>query len=165
MTEENNNIMLFPAWKQAVENFIKEDFCAEDIITHEWLHEHFGLEKPDLNTPKGKADQIEIAYMKYMSSFKEYLLSEHKILLVSKPGVGYRYIPTEGQTEYSEKTMFMDVRKALKKGITRIVNTNLNLLDSEQKRQHSDALVRSAGLKTLMNKKRRRLPWKDDDTQ
>ena len=157
--------MLFPAWKQAVQDFIAEKFEPGDVVTHEWLFEKFGLEKIEPHTLKSKADQIQLAYMTQNQRFQELLLSEYKVLLVSQPGMGYKYVPAVEQAEVSEKAMHKELKKAMRRGLSRLVHTDPRFLDSNQKKEHSDALTRSAALKKMVFKERRKLPWKTEEPE
>ena len=152
---DDNNVIIFPAWKQAIEDFLSTGFKPDDIITHEWLRDHFGLDEVDGDTPKRKADVVQIAYMANLKEFRDVLLAEHKILLVSEPRIGYRYVPSNQQAGLSEQHMHKQLKKALDQGVSRIVHTNLYLLTDEQKKEHSDSLARTASLSSAMKKKRR----------
>ena len=92
-----------------------------------------------------------------IENFKEMLLTDHKILLVNKRGVGYTYVEPELQASVSEHHMHAELKKAWDRGATRLQNTDIQALDDEQRKQHSDAMARTAMLGSMMKKKRRSL--------
>ena len=57
---EDKTMMLFPQWKQAVQNFIDEGFKPGDVVTKEWLYENFGLEIPTPETTTQKYQQTQL---------------------------------------------------------------------------------------------------------
>ena len=81
---EDKTMMLFPQWKQAVQNFIEEGFKPGDVVTKEWLYKSFGIEMPTPEMPTQKYQQTQLIYMTMIENFKEMLLTDHKILLIAK---------------------------------------------------------------------------------
>ena len=152
---EDESVILFPAWKQAVQNYLDLEPKPGDVVTKEWLHENFGLEEVKTDTPTGKADQIRLAYLTCVENFKSMLLTENKILLVNKRSIGYTYVEPENQAAVSEHQMHNDMKKALDKGASRMHHTDVKVLDDDQRKQHADAMARTAMLGSMMKKKRR----------
>tara|TARA_Y100000310_G_scaffold339623_1_gene432867 strand:- start:2379 stop:2888 length:510 start_codon:yes stop_codon:yes gene_type:complete len=159
---EEENVILFPAWKQAVENFLDEGFKPGDLITKDWLYKNFGLEEIKPETPTGKADQIRLAYLTCLENLKAILLSEHKALLINKRSIGYIYVEPENQAAVSEHQMHAEMKKALDRGACRMQHTDVGVLDTDQRKQHADAMARTAMLGSMMKKKRRILNRKTD---
>ena len=154
---EDKTMMLFPQWKQAVQDFIEEGFKPGDVVTKDWLYKSFGIEMPTPDMPTQKFQQIQLIYLTMIENFKEMLLTDHKILLVNKRGVGYTYVEPEHQASVSEHHMHAELKKALDRGATRLQNTDIQALDDEQRKQHADAMARTAMLGSMMKKKRRSL--------
>ncbi|MAH13935.1 MAG: hypothetical protein CMO33_09400 [Verrucomicrobia bacterium] len=154
---EDKTMMLFPQWKQAVQNFIDEGFRPGDVVTKEWLYENFGLEIPTPETTTQKYQQTQLIYLTMIENFKEMLLTDHKILLIAKRGVGYTYVEPEYQASVAEHQMHAELKKALDRSATRLQHTDIQALDDDQRKQHADAMARTAMLGSMMKKKRRSL--------
>ena len=158
MSNGSGEVTLYPVWKQAVQEFLAE-FAPGEIVPHEWLWAHFGLEAaPTPQTPLEEAKRKQIRYMKASHGFRETLLHEHDILLVAKSGAGLQYIHAHEQAEVSEGTVHLELRKSLRKGAARLAHTNLALLNAGQRKGHADALARVAGLRVLVQAEARKLP-------
>jgi hypothetical protein len=145
----NANVTQLPAWKEAVSNF---DFDYGDVISKEWLYESFGLEKPTAFTPNDKVKQIELAFLSNFKKLEEYLLEERQMALKTLRSVGYEIIQPNEQTQWALFNGMADMKKALKTMYRRNVNVNHNLLNAEDKKKNSDALARTAMLKTMVDR-------------
>ena len=95
--------------------------------------------------------------MTMIENFKEMLLTDHKILIIAKRGVGYTYVEPEDQASISEHHMHLELKKAMDRGATRLQHTDIQALNDDQRKQHADAMARTAMLGSMMKKKRRSL--------
>ena len=110
---------------------------------------------PEMATQKYQ--QTQLIYMTMIENFKEMLLTDHKILLIAKRGVGYTYVEPEDQASISEHHMHLELKKAMDRGATRLPHTDIQALNDDQRKQHADAMARTAMLGSMMKKKRRSL--------
>ena len=112
---------------------------------------------PTPEMPTQKYQQTQLIYMTMIENFKEMLLTDHKILLIAKRGVGYTYVEPEDQASISEHHMHLELKKAMDRGATRLQQTDIQALNDDQRKQHADAMARTAMLGSMMKKKRRSL--------
>ncbi len=131
-----------PFWRQAVEHFLSESFAPGDIISYEWLYREFEITRPTEETPLGRAQKAELAFLGAFQSFQSALLHDHQIALTNIKGVGYQYVRPEEQTKWAEDQGDGELKKALRKRRDRLMNVPLHLLDADHRRQNADSLAR-----------------------
>lgn len=162
MSEENDNVELYPSWRQALANFRSAGYAYGDTLPHTWLYEQFectGLLDPKITWQDAKKLQLKL--LSQFKPFQETLLDQDQIDLQSIPGVGYELVPPADQTGRALKDTIKDVNKAIHKGLRRATNVNTALLTTEQRREHADNLTR-LGFLRQMSKPPRELPAADE---
>jgi len=163
MTDElDENLELYPSWRQALVNFRDAGFAFGDILPHTWLYEQF--ECTALLDPKitwEQAQKLQLKLLGQFTPFREALLDEDQIDLQSKPGVGYELVPPADQSRRAVKDTLKDIQKTMRKGVARATNVNTALLTSEQRREHAENLARLGMLRQLL-KPPRELPPPDE---
>lgn len=144
-------VTLFPAWRQAVHDFLAE-FQYGDVVTHDWLREHFGLpEVTDLMTAS-EFKAWNLQSMACMEGFKSTLLQDHNVLLLSVYGEGYRWIPPAEQTAVATRDFEKDARKVFRIAGRRISHVRVDELTDGQRRENNDAAAKLATLAGMTRK-------------
>jgi hypothetical protein len=147
MTEDSKKIItLYPLWREAVKAFIAADYQPGDVVTHQWLYAHFGLEMPDDDMRHGKAKRLRLKRLSQFTNFEEALLKEHQIALRPRTGQGYEIVRATEQTAWAFADGIKTVRKSLTKMADRLLNVDHAQLSSDQRRANADALAKMAML-------------------
>jgi hypothetical protein len=154
---ENADVRLYPPWREALERFLTAGFKADDIVPHKWFFDAFGIEEPQDNMRHDEAKALELKRLKQFEQLQKALLEDHKIDLVSEPGAGYRITPPSEQSKDGYTEMLHDMAKAYRKGVRRVLNTDISLLTDEQRRDNANHLAKLAHVK-LMIKQSRKMP-------
>jgi hypothetical protein len=143
----------FPAWKQAVRDFLKTGFEPGSIVSREWLYSAFDLEHihPDMTVEV--ADRIRLKFLSFFEAFKEALLKDHQIDFQTKVGEGYRVVPSGEQSQIALKDGVRMVRKHLRQLRDRLINVNLEALSDGQRKDNADCLAKLAMMNAMVNKK------------
>lgn len=160
--ELDDNLQLYPSWRQALVRFRDAGFKPGDILPHAWLYEQFECEA--LNDPRISWEQARKLQLKLLSQFqpfREALLDQDQIDLQSVAGVGYELVPPPDQSRRAVKDTVNDIEKVMRKGIARATNVNTAMLTAEQRRDHADNLARLGMLRQML-KRPRELPPPDD---
>lgn len=149
-----SEVKLFPAWKQAVRDFLAE-FAYGDTVTHEWLAEHFGLPLPDekMSAAAFRARQFE--WMAAVEGFKTTLLHDHQVMLQTVWGEGYRWTHPGEQTAAATREFEREAGKAFRAAGSRLRNIRLNELTDDQRRANADAMAKMASLRSATRKQLR----------
>lgn len=162
MTDELDNVELYPSWRQALVRFRDAGYAYGDVLPHTWLYEQFectGLLDPKITWEQ--AQKLQLKLLGQFTPFREALLDENQIDLQSVPGVGYELVPPADQSGRALKDTIKDINKAMRKGIARASSVNTALLTTEQRREHADNLTRLGMLRQL-SKPARELPPADE---
>lgn len=152
-------ITLFPPWKNAVARVERGEYKYGDLIPESAIDELLGLEKPKGRVEVSAVKSYQLARLNALDSFKKALLNDLMMDVESVPGQGYRIVNPKEQTELAVKAGDKAIKKALRNTRDRLVNVNYALLDSDQRRQNTDAIVRTAAIAQQFNQiKRGHLP-------
>lgn len=160
---DDENLELYPSWRQALVRFREGGFKAGDILPHTWLYEQFECEA--LNNPKitwEEAQKLQLKLLSQFTPFREALLDQDQIDLQSVPGVGYELVPPADQSRRAVKDALREYEKTSRKAIARATNVNTAQLTAEQRREHADNLARLGMLRRML-KPPRELPPADDE--
>jgi len=134
--------------RQAVDAFIDEGFNDGDLVSHDWLRWALSIN-----------DQVvkdnEFVLLERMEAIKGSLLKEHRIALQNVRGKGYRVVPPSEQARYAAEEASRHIEKGMRKADQLLKHTRVELLDSAERRQHTDAEVRMASLNGMLDKGRR----------
>lgn len=143
-----SDLQAFPAWRQAVREFLEAGFKAGDMVPHEWLESRFGMlplaESQKLTAEQFRARQFE--WLSNVESFKQELLTEHQICLQSVHGKGYRWVPPHEQTDYAVKEFERSARKVFRQTGDRLRNLRHLELTDEQRRKNVDVTAKLSAL-------------------
>jgi hypothetical protein len=124
-----DKIILDKVFIIAAEKAIKE-FNYGDVISKQWLLEQFGIEMPEIGTQKDFND-FSFEFLQNMEGFKNYMLTQHKMLLVSVRGIGYEIVLPKHQSDYAMTRFKNNLNFELKKAIDTILLTNEAQLSHE----------------------------------
>lgn len=147
------DIALFPAWRQAVEDFLAE-FKYGDLVPHDWLEAHFGMltieDGERLTAAAFKARQF--AWLANIEAFKSELLTGHQVCLESVRGEGFRWIPPGEQTGMATKEFERDARKTFRAVGQRLKHVRLGELSDSQRGENTDAIAKVSQLRGMTRK-------------
>lgn len=121
-----------------------KEFDYGQVIPKDWMETAMGLSGDDISTA-AETSFFRGQWMRAMGVFRECLLNEMKILIISHSETGgYYIVRPEEQTDYAIRSFAGDVSKAIRKSSEIADNTNVDKLTSEQKREAADqkALLR-----------------------
>jgi len=147
----SENVKLFPAWRQAVRDFLDADFAPGTIVTHAWLEAAFGIEPLADEKPltAGEFRDRQFVWLQAVEAFKAELLEEHQIMLSSVRGEGYRMVPPSEQTSLTNEKFENDARRIYRTAAQRLKNVRLAELPEPQRRENADAIARLAMLRGM----------------
>lgn len=142
-------ITLFPIWRQAVADFLAENFEPGAIIKKKWLEEHFDIQPIIGKMTAAQFQERQFKWLASMESFRSCLLEEHQILLHSVYGEGYRVVPPHEQTEHSAERFEKEATKAYARAATAMKNVQVDKLTDEQRRHNTDAIAKLSMLRGM----------------
>lgn len=162
MNDEDNILtpQLYPPWKEAVRSFLDQNFPPGEVVPHEWFWTAMGMEKPPDDMPLKEGERQKLLFLTQFSPFRLYLLTEHRIDLAAKPGMGYYVVPPGEQTPLAYEEGVAELREALKKMGRRLINVEHAALTDRQRQENAEALAKLSMLDT-MRRRARRLPVPD----
>lgn len=138
--------------EKAIEQFMADKFADGQLISHDWL-------TWALNLPKPKTAQemvnCQFVILDRVEQFKEALLTQHQIYIVSVRGKGYRIVPPSDQAFIAIDTAMRGVRREFSKCKEVMKHTRIAELDSDQAKRHLDAQVKVSALSGMIGKGKR----------
>lgn len=135
-------------WLERAEHaFLSRGIVWGDLLTHDWLE--WALETNQ------SGDRL--MWLQRFDAFRELLIDRHKVHLQSVYGVGYRIVPPKEQAELAARTAAHFIDKGLRKGGRLLEKVRHDELTDADARRHTDATVRMAGLKQILQRPRREL--------
>jgi hypothetical protein len=148
---DEENLKLYPAWKQAVRDFL-QDFKYGDIVSHDWLSDHFGIPQQNvaMSAAEFKARQFE--WLASIEGFKDQLLRDHQVLLQSIRGEGYRWCEPGDQTRVATVEFERDMRRNFRTTAVRLKNVRIQELTADQKQENIDAVAKLSALQGAVKK-------------
>ncbi|HEY0287171.1 MAG TPA: hypothetical protein VGC62_09200 [Pseudomonas sp.] len=138
--------------EKAIEQFLADKFTDGQLISHDWLTWALNLPKP--KTAKEMVN-CQFVILDRVEQFKEALLTQHQIYIVSVRGKGYRIVPPSDQAFIAIDTAMRGVRREFSKCQEVMKHTRVAELDAEQAKRHTDAQVKVSALSGLMGKGKR----------
>lgn len=147
----DQEIALYPAWRQAVQDFTEAGFVPGDVISHGWLAEHFGMPVLDdaaaLTVAQYQARQFE--WLENIEAMKKALLEQYQICLVSVPGHGWRWVPPQEQTDTAVKHFEREAKRVYRKAGARLMHVRVAELTDAQRQENMDAIGRLSMLQGM----------------
>lgn len=145
------DLKLFPAWKQAVQDFLAE-FAYGDVVPHDWLVERFGIPQRDEKMSAAAFQARQFEWLASIEGFKTTLLHDHQVLLQSVRGEGYRWIPPAEQTSVATREFERDAGRAFRTVGARLRQVRTGELTDDQRRANVDALAKVSQLRGVTRK-------------
>lgn len=133
---------LYPAWKQAVLDFLDLDPQPGTTIDDAWLDEHFDMTRPGRAGPE-EWKNYQLKRLKYTDEFKAMLAEKFNLILSDRHGGQMRVLAPAEVAQYTEVRAKRDLRSALKKQVFRLKNTNVLDMTPEQRRDHVEVQARA----------------------
>lgn len=136
--------------ESAVELFFQDGFKDGDLISNDWIA--YAIDVPSQRT----LTQEELfERFSRIEALKSTLLQDHQVALQNVRGKGYRVVPPAEQARYAAEEAAKYMKKGLRKAEALLNNTRMDSLTDDQKRRHTDTVVRMAALKGMADKGRR----------
>ena len=130
------------------------NFDEDQLISHKWLKEKFGLPKlsfedygKDVNSYIEAIQLQQFTYMAMVDKLREDLLKNKQCCLRNDWGKGYKIVPSNKQANYGYEQMMGDIKKALKQG-SDIIN-NVRPLPMEEQSKYYDTLAKLAKVRDV----------------
>lgn len=130
------------------------NFDEDQLISHKWLKEKFGLPKlsfedygKDVNAYIEAIQLQQFTYMAMVDKLREDLLKNKQCCLRNVWGNGYVIVPSNEQASYGYDQMINDIKKALKQGQD-IIN-NVRPLPMEEQSKYYDTLAKLAKVRDV----------------
>lgn len=152
--EELGDLQMYPQWLEAAKAFARSNPQPGQVITEQWKHKNFGIKPPsygDAETWKS----YQLSMLSSFSNFAAYLLAEHQIHLASDRQGGHRVLAPKEQTTAAIEDCNTGIKKALKKGRMRLENVAVYDLTADERKEHTDSVVRLSMAATMFKKVRR----------
>lgn len=160
---DENNVELYPVWKQALLKFLDAHFVPDqDIIPHEWFYTAFDIPMPTESTPLKIAEKAKLQWLGQFDKLKTALLERHQIDLKNVPGLGYCIVPPRDQSRMALEDMVVGMKKLIRNGMDRSINVDRALLSPDERRQDADTQAR-IGAFSMMFRRARTLPNLDEE--
>lgn len=157
-----DDLLLYPPWLQAIENFRSAGFTYGSLVSHCWLYRNFGLQVPRPDTPYEEANELRLNFLKQFAPFRNAVLTEFCMDLQSVPGqpwdanAGYEIVNPTDQTKIACQDGLREIGKALRKMRLRLAHVNRGLLTDDERRSNADAQAKAAALEQSIRRKIRR---------
>lgn len=137
------------AWslEVAVSKYLDHGYQDGDLISHEWL-------AWALDLPTTADVQAQFVSMHRIDEFKQALLVDHRVFIVSDRGKGYRVVPPSDQAFVAVGQAMREVRRQFHKCGKIMQHTRMDELTAEQARRHTDAQVKMAALAGMVSREK-----------
>lgn len=138
---------IFPEWKNAVYVAVSE-FNVGDIITIEWMHKNFKIDKP-LHGSFDDFQRYQLRLLEYIDHFRSELLEEHNLAIANVRGEGYRILKPKEQTGYAELKFIREIKKSVKNAVSILNHINFDALDDAERKLNADTKARIAAVYSM----------------
>jgi len=147
--DEEENVSLFPEWRQAVKDFFDEGFGEGDVVSKSWLEMHFGMEPIAGPMTAEDFQERQFEWLRNMEAFRAELLENHQIFLSVVFGEGYRVVPPGEQTELAQEKFEREAAKAYKRAALTLKNVRQDQLTDAQRKENMDAIAKLSMLRGM----------------
>lgn len=145
-----DEIALYPAWREGLRRFVAENFKPGQTIDYEWFYAAFGITMPGPDTTYKDAERAKLQFLGAFETMREHLLTENQIALANVRGLGYRIVAAGDQTKWAEHEGIDDVKSAVRKMGLRMTNVDMTHLSADKRRENADALARLSMLSGMV---------------
>lgn len=138
--------------EKALELFDSTKFEDGHLISHAWLEWALDLPKPKTAQ---EVVNCQFVILDRVEQFKDALLKQRQIYVVSVRGQGYRIVPPSDQAFIAVDNAMRGVRREFGKCEVVMQNTRFAELNAEQAKRHTDAQVKVSALSGMVGKGKR----------
>jgi hypothetical protein len=144
-------VTVLPEWRQAIRDFLAAGFEPGDVVPHDWLEAHFGMEAVDSEQAMTLAEfqGRQFVWLKNMDAFRTELLEKHQVFLSNVHAEGYRIVPPVEQTALAQDKFETEAKRAYRRAAVTLRNVKLCELTDEQRRENTDAIAKLSMLRGM----------------
>lgn len=146
---DDDSVQTYPEWRAAAEAFASNPVPYGALLEHEWFYNAFGIEPPEQAPSVAEFQKRQLKYLSCFKAFEKWLLEEQQMALRSRHGVGYEIVKPAEQTRFAMGDLSEQLSKNFRKAGRRLLHTRLDELNSDQRREHTDAMARLAHLRAM----------------
>lgn len=160
----DDNVELYPPWKEALEAFERAGYAYGDVVTREWFCQVIGLQPlpRDARLTIDEYQKRELTILQQFTEFKAKVLERFQMDLVTDRAGAYLIIAPREQGERAYKDMETGIKREMRKGLNRIKNVNTEQLSATERQKLMDLYAKAADL-AQRTRMARRLPMDDTD--
>lgn len=162
MSDNDELVELYPAWRQALVKFREAHFAHDEIVPHEWFYAAFDIPMPGENTPLKVAEKAKLQWLSQFDRLKRALLEQYQVKLRNEPGLGYRVLHPRDQSRLALEDGAAAIKKAMRDMVDSSTHVNTAMLSADERRQHTDNLARIGAFSTMF-RRARTLPSLDEE--
>lgn len=148
--KEEQELKLFPAWRQAELDLIAQGVTYGSLITDEWLREAFGVGEPKTIADAQRNDLI---MLQQTQALRDSLLESRNMMLRRVQGVGFSVVPPDQQTRVAMEDRTREVRNALRKLAREVSHVDRSRLTDDQRKENADAQAKIGALRGMVRRK------------
>jgi hypothetical protein len=165
MEELEDNVELYPPWKEALKAFEREGFSYGDLITRDWFSRAIGIAPPadDARLTLRELNRYELTLLNQFQPFRRAILEKFQMDLVSDRAGAYLIIAPKDQPDRAWRDLESGIKREFERALARIKNVNTARLTTEERQQAMDTYAKAADLASRMVVKRRQLPLDGED--
>ena len=145
-----NTVNKHAGWRIAVRLFSDQKKKEGDVLSFAWLYDAFGMTEPQDATPWSERKASQLQFLGNIKAFEAHLLEELQIAIKNVRGIGYEVLAASEQSKWAYDEALRDVKRGVKKGLSRLTNVNLSSLTADQRRENADALAKIAALRGMV---------------
>lgn len=139
--------------KNAHYHFCREGFEYGQVISKEWFMKKFGLPEPQTIR---EANDVSMLYAQYMGNLRKLLLTENRVALRTKHGIGQEVVKPSEQTDWAMREVKGRIALEIEKAYDRIMYVDQGNLSEDERKENRDALAK---LSFFNQKSLKRLSW------
>lgn len=134
---------------------IAEQFNYGALVNFNWLSFNSGLDiPPDGSLCYEDVKQYQFAFLSFIESLKDILLTKHQMLLVNERGIGYRIAEPSQQTEIGLEVMQRHLEKGFHYAKRALTHVKRERLSSRDRQANNDALAMVGRMRQMAVKER-----------
>lgn len=152
--DDQEDVQLYPVWRQAVKDFMAAEVAPGYVLPHEWLEAHFGME-PLQESAAYTAETFrrrQFEWLRNFEAFRSELLEEHQICLISEHGQGYRVVPPGEQTNVALRKFEQEIKRSFRVAALRTRHVQLDALTAEERKENIDGIAKLSMLRGMQRK-------------
>lgn len=152
--DDQQDVQLYPVWRQAVKDFIAAEVAPGYVLPHEWIEAHFDMEPLQDGTEYTAAQfrQRQFEWLRNFEAFRSELLEEHQICLISEYGQGYRVVPPGEQTNVALRKFEQEIKRSFRVAALRTKHVQLDALTAEERKENVDGIAKLSALAGMSRK-------------